>query len=324
MAQHDMNIANQGFPAFRSDLNDALAALVSNSSGATAPSTTFAHQMWVDTAANPSVLKIRNADNDAWITVGTIDQTGDKFVFSPASGSVSQVAYGVAGEIDTGMFFPASDTVAIATGGVESARVVSGLLSIPANSTAASAVRLYEDTDNGTNYVDIIAPASLTADRTLTLPDNTGTIITTGSTFAGTGPAFYAYKDNGTQNVTSGTFTKITFNGEVFDTNSNFASSTFTPTVAGYYQVNGSFSTEGIGTVSRQIVSIYKNGSEYLRNDLNGNGFQIITSGLVYCNGTTDYLDLYCNISGSGTLGVRGGDDGIVYTYFQASLVRAS
>jgi hypothetical protein len=65
MAQHDMNIANQGFPAFRSDLNDALAALVSQSSGATAPATTFAHQVWIDTAADPSVLKIRNADNDA-------------------------------------------------------------------------------------------------------------------------------------------------------------------------------------------------------------------------------------------------------------------
>lgn len=77
MSQHDMNIANQGFPAFRSDLNDALAALVSNSSGATAPSTTFAHQIWVDTSADPSVLKIRNADNDAWVSVMEINQTTD-------------------------------------------------------------------------------------------------------------------------------------------------------------------------------------------------------------------------------------------------------
>ena len=90
MAQHDMNIANQGFPAFRSDLNDALAALVSNSSGATAPSTTFAHQMWVDTAADPSILKIRNADNDAWITIGQIDQTGDKFNLTCANATISE------------------------------------------------------------------------------------------------------------------------------------------------------------------------------------------------------------------------------------------
>ncbi len=77
MSQHDMNIANQGFPAFRTDLNNALAALASTSSGSTAPSTTFAHQLWVDTAANPSILKIRNADNDAWISIGELNQTSD-------------------------------------------------------------------------------------------------------------------------------------------------------------------------------------------------------------------------------------------------------
>jgi hypothetical protein len=84
--QHDMNIANQGFPAFRSDLNDALAALVSNSSGSTEPSTTFADQFWLDTSASPSVLKIRNADNDAWITVGNIDQSSDTFNLPIAQG----------------------------------------------------------------------------------------------------------------------------------------------------------------------------------------------------------------------------------------------
>ena len=77
MSQHDMNIANQGFPAFRTDLNNAFAALASTSSGSSAPSTTFAHQLWIDTAANPSILKIRNADNDAWISIGELNQTSD-------------------------------------------------------------------------------------------------------------------------------------------------------------------------------------------------------------------------------------------------------
>ena len=86
MAQHDMNVANQGFPAFRSDLNNALAALVSNSSGATAPTATFAHQFWVDTSANPSLLKQRNADNDAWVTIGSINQTTNIFNLAIAQG----------------------------------------------------------------------------------------------------------------------------------------------------------------------------------------------------------------------------------------------
>ena len=78
MAQHDYNLANQSGADFRADLNNALAAIVTVNSGATSPSTTFAHQLWVDTAN--SVLKIRNSANDAWITTGvsiTADNTFD-------------------------------------------------------------------------------------------------------------------------------------------------------------------------------------------------------------------------------------------------------
>ncbi len=57
-----------------------------------------------------------------------------------------------------------------------------GVVDVGGNASSAAYVRLYEDSDNGTNYVDLIAPASVTANRTLTLPDNTGTIITSGST----------------------------------------------------------------------------------------------------------------------------------------------
>ena len=73
MAQHDMNIANQGFPATRADINNALQALASNNSGTSAPSTTFANQWWYDTANNK--LYIRNEANNAWIQVAVLDQT---------------------------------------------------------------------------------------------------------------------------------------------------------------------------------------------------------------------------------------------------------
>ena len=75
MSQNDFTIANQGFPAFRADLNSALQALASNSSGATNPSTTFANQFFYDTANN--VLKFRNEDNDAFITIMGFDQSAD-------------------------------------------------------------------------------------------------------------------------------------------------------------------------------------------------------------------------------------------------------
>lgn len=75
MSQHDFTIDNQGFPAFRADLNNALQALGSTSSGTTAPSTTFANQLWYDTTNN--ILKMRNEDNDAWISLLTLNQTTD-------------------------------------------------------------------------------------------------------------------------------------------------------------------------------------------------------------------------------------------------------
>lgn len=70
MAQHDYVIANQSGAAFRADLNNGLAAIVSLNSGPTAPSTPYAYQWWADTTTG--LLKIRNAANSAFITVGTL------------------------------------------------------------------------------------------------------------------------------------------------------------------------------------------------------------------------------------------------------------
>jgi hypothetical protein len=70
VAQHDYIISNQSGAAFRADLNNGLAAIVSQNSGAAQPSTTYAYQWWSDTTTG--LLKIRNAANSAWITVGTL------------------------------------------------------------------------------------------------------------------------------------------------------------------------------------------------------------------------------------------------------------
>lgn len=89
MSQHDLDIANQGFPATRADLNNALQALGSSNSGATAPSTTYANQLWYDTANN--IIKIRNEDNDAWISLFTLDQTNDRLQSFSADGGTLHV-----------------------------------------------------------------------------------------------------------------------------------------------------------------------------------------------------------------------------------------
>lgn len=73
MSQHDFDIANQGFAAFRADLNNALKALGSVSSGTEAPTTTYANQLWYETDTN--ILHIRDEANSAWLDLMTINQT---------------------------------------------------------------------------------------------------------------------------------------------------------------------------------------------------------------------------------------------------------
>ena len=75
MAQSDQTVQNATFPTVRSDLNDNLAALFSQSSGPSAPAVTVAYQPWIDTSSSPAVWKIRNGTNTGWVTVGTIDAT---------------------------------------------------------------------------------------------------------------------------------------------------------------------------------------------------------------------------------------------------------
>lgn len=70
MAQHDYIIDNATGLAFRADVNNALAAIVSQNSGSSEPATKYAFQFWADTTND--LLKIRNAANNAWIEVGKL------------------------------------------------------------------------------------------------------------------------------------------------------------------------------------------------------------------------------------------------------------
>ena len=112
MATHDYVIANGTGAAVRSDLNNALAAIVSNNSGSSEPATTYAYQWWADTNAN--VLKIRNSANNAWITLRELDGT-----MLIEDGSASSPGLAFADDLNTGIFSPAADQIGFATGGAE-------------------------------------------------------------------------------------------------------------------------------------------------------------------------------------------------------------
>jgi len=74
MATHDYVIANASGAAVRADLNNALAAIVSNNSSATEPATTYPYMLWFDTTAGQ--LKMRNAADDGWVVVPVLDSSG--------------------------------------------------------------------------------------------------------------------------------------------------------------------------------------------------------------------------------------------------------
>lgn len=133
MSQHDLDIANQGFAAFRADLNNALQALGSLSSGDTAPATPYANQLWYETDTN--TLHIRNEANSAWLDLMVIDQSTGSPSFTGqttfADGSASSPSISNIGDTNAGIFFPAADTVAFSTDGAERARIhASGGVSI--------------------------------------------------------------------------------------------------------------------------------------------------------------------------------------------------
>jgi hypothetical protein len=174
---------------------------------------------------------------------------------------------------------------------------------------------------SGTGVFTIASPNGNT-DRTLTLPDATGTILTTATPGVPVnGPAFSAYQSSA-QSLTANTITKLQFQAEEFDTASAFDSSTnyrFQPTVAGYYQISGCYLAGSNRTYN--LIYIYKTGANFKTNNT-GNGLTGVgasISALIYLNGSTDYIELYA-LTGLTQNTTNSAQD----TYFQAALIRAA
>lgn len=175
---------------------------------------------------------------------------------------------------------------------------------------------------SGTGSMTLAAPVT-NSNQTATLPDATGTVMVSGNM-----PAFKAYNSSN-QSVTTNVWTKCTLDTETFDTNSNFASSRFTPTVAGYYQINAQLATSSASTTSVKC-GIYKNGAVFSNSIITtgGSGTLDTTSGfvsdLVYLNGSTDYVELYGVCVSSASPVFVGGAGNVSYCFLSGSLVRTA
>ena len=172
---------------------------------------------------------------------------------------------------------------------------------------------------SGTGSMTIQGP-NTNSNQVLTIPDATGTAMVSGNM-----PTFSYYSNAGVT-IGSSSFTKVTFTVSEWDTTGGmYASSRFTPTVAGYYQIDACVAcSSSVG--GQQITSIYKNGSEFKRGNqvsanVTGTQTNTLASALIYFNGSTDYVEIYA-FQSSGTNQTTG--TGQPQTYFQGSLVRTA
>jgi hypothetical protein len=159
----------------------------------------------------------------------------------------------------------------------------------------------------------------------VTVPAVTGTAMVSGAM-----PAFRAHSVTPTS-ITATVFTIVPINTEDFDTNSSFNPTAsgnayaFQPTVAGYYQLNATIVFGG--SITRYILSFYKNGSAYSRPidvPLASAAASIYTSAsdMIYLNGTTDYVQLYGWANGTSlAFNVPATNE---WPIFSASLVRTA
>ena len=155
MAQHDYNIANQGFSSFRSDLNNALSAIQTTNSGTSRPTGAVAGQLWLDTtSATTPTLKYYDGADD--ISLATIDHSANTVNWLDSTVSITGLS-----TTATGTVLTLSDTVNTTTVNL----IIDN----------QKEIRFRETTANGTNYIGLKAPASVSADLTFTLPATDGT-----------------------------------------------------------------------------------------------------------------------------------------------------
>ena len=164
---------------------------------------------------------------------------------------------------------------------------------------------------------------------TLTTTGTTTVTLPTSGTLAINGPAFSAYAAAVLQTITSGSQQKVLFQTEEFDTDGCYTNSRFTPTVAGYYQLNAEVRLDGTSGTGEMMIVIYKNGTEHKRGT-NQQGTQIAAnfwamqvSSLVYANGSTDYFEIYVQ-QGSGADRTVTAVNSSNITWFNGCMVRGA
>lgn len=145
--------------------------------------------------------------------------------------------------------------------------------------------------------------------------------VVTATQGVGGTPTFSATAGSATS-LSAATFTKVNFSTEGWDTANCYdtSNSRFTPNVAGYYQINCMIRAD---ITSNSVLHLYirKNGVDEIIGDfisVTNNQAASVASGLIYCNGTTDYVEagVFSGVAGNTSTGIA--------CKFQGILVRAA
>ena len=276
MPTHDYIIANGTGAAVRADINLALSAIVSLNSSASEPGTMYAYQLWADTAAG--LLKIRNGANSAWVTLRQLD--GDFSIVAVEDGSGATPSLTFTNDLNTGIFRPGNDSLAIVTGatraititstqavGIQTATPsqalhVAGIARVGADDATDAVLEIGAGASgNRTSFIDIVADTTYTDYGLRVIRNNTGANATSELKHRGTGALNFTTQEAApiVFNTTNSSRLTITSGGLVGIGATPSAWSSFT-----VLQVKNS-SVASTGNDLNLMANAYYDGSNYRR-----------------------------------------------------------
>jgi hypothetical protein len=181
----------------------------------------------------------------------------------------------------------------LANNSVTTGKILDGAVTLA--KVAANAVDSTKIADNAVTELKISSGA-VSSDK---LANSSTTQAKLAANVVGTGPAFRAHNSTATS-IPTNSATKVTLGTKSFDTNNNFDTtlSRFTPTVAGYYQINCSvyifFAPFGLRVEIRKNGDTVTTGSEPNERNVASNA-----SDIIYCNGSSDYIEMFAYHTGT-------------------------
>ena len=179
-------IENASGANVRTDLNNVFAAIQSSNSKSSdlATSQCVAGMPFLNTTTN--IYKIRNSSNNGFTEIGNIDQanlgllskaggtmTGPLLIDDSSSASTPALSFDT--DTDLGLFRKSANIMGFSSSGTEQMTFDANGITL----NTQNEIR-FGDADSS-NYVGIKAPSTVASNRTITLPDETGTLVTSAS-----------------------------------------------------------------------------------------------------------------------------------------------